>query len=216
METIELIKSDSSDIFEFSSKQVSALGNTWVGSWVVSDTLGGDAVLEGTLTKNENIYNNDSLTGKDFRKSYKIFEPTNLEKVRFNDNVISGNSCIVSGNMYHDSKDNDGNAIEVPESDRYITVTLKGVFVDFTREERVKTDEDGNFSINFNTGATVKTPAESFFIFQIMPLQSELLEAGKTYTLSVQVRENDANGNPIFRREVMQSKLKILAEGVKL
>jgi len=217
METIELIQGDSGDIYEFSSKQVINLPNNWEGSWVVSDTLGGTPILEGTLTKNENIYNSDSLIGKDFRKTYKIFESTGLEKVVFNDDVISGadnDICTVSGRIYHDSTDADGNVIEVPEVDRYITITLKGVFVDFSREMRIKTGADGNFTYDFNIGATIKTPADSFFIFQIMPLQSQQLTAGTTYILSVEVRELDENGDPIFRREVLQAKLKMLAQGV--
>ncbi len=217
MEEILLIQGDSSDIWEFSSKQVSNLPSNWEGSWVVSDTLGGTPILEGTLTKNENIYNSDSLIGEDFRKTYKIFESTGLEKVVFNDDVISGADneiCTVSGRMYHDSTDADGNAIEVPEADRYITITLKGVFVDFSREMRIKTDANGNFTHDFNIGATIKTSADSFFIFQIMPLQSQQLTAGTTYVLSIEVRELDGNGEPIFRREVLTAKLKMLQQGV--
>jgi hypothetical protein len=44
---------------------------------------------------------------------------------------------------------------------------------------RIKTDSDGNFTYDFNIGPTIKTPANSFFIFQIMSLQSELLEEGE-------------------------------------
>jgi len=217
METMTLIQGDSSDIFEFGSKQVPNLSDNWVGSWVVSDTLGGTTILEGTLIKNENIYNEDSLIGEDYRKTFKIFESTGLEKVQFNDDVISGTGnsiCTISGNMYHNSKDADDNDIEVPESDRYITITIKGVFVDFSRTQRIKTDSDGNFTYDFNIGSTVKTPKDSFFIFQIMPLQSQQLESGSTYSLSVEVRELDSNGDPIFRREVLQTKLKILTQGV--
>jgi len=105
-------------IFEFSSKQISSLNDNWVGSWTISETLGGEAILQGELTKNKDIYNDDSLVGQDFRKTYKIFEATGQEKVVFNDDVISGDSCIVSGRMYHDSVDSDGNAIEVSEVDR--------------------------------------------------------------------------------------------------
>jgi len=211
---IELITGDSSDIYEFSSKQVKDLDTKWVGSWVVADTLGGTPVLTGALTKNENILNADSLQAQDFRKTFKIFEATNLEKVQFNDDVVSGSSCIVSGRMFHDSTDTSGAKIEVNEANRYITITLKGVFVPFTREIRVKTDSNGLFTFNFNIGATIKTQAESFFIFQLMPLQSEQLVAGTTYSLSVEVKELDAAGVVIFRREVLQEKLKMLAQGV--
>jgi hypothetical protein len=214
METIELIKGDSSDIYEFSSKQVSSLTDKWEGSWVVSEALGSAPILEGTLVKNEDVMNEDSLQGEDFRKTFKIFESTELEKVRFEDDVINGQSCIVSGKMYTEGTDVDGNPIEIPSAERYITITLKGVFVPFTREMRVKTDADGIFTYNFNIGKTVKTPTNSFFIFQIMPLQSELLEVGKGYILSIEVREKDANDVIIFRREVLQAKLKITAEGV--
>jgi hypothetical protein len=215
METIELIKGDSSDIYEFSSKQVSNLSDNWEGSWVISDTLGSEAILSGELTKNENIYNDNSLIGEDFRKTYKIFEQTNLEKVVFNDNVINGSHCTVSGTMFRNDTDSDGNAIEVPEYDRYITIILKGVFVDYSREQRIKTDVDGNFSYDFDIGSTIKIPENSFFIFQLMPLQSEQLEAGKTYVLTVEVREMDSNNSPIFRREVLQAKIKVTQEGVQ-
>lgn len=213
MEEITLICGDSSSIYEFSSKQVASLDSYWDGSWVVSETLGGTPVLEGTLVKNEDIKNSDSLVGEEFRKSYKIFEPTELEKVQFNEDIISGNTCTVSGKMFRDGTDTDGNIIEVPEADRYITITLKGIFSGFTREKRIKTDIDGNFTYNFNIGNTVKTPANSFFIFQLMPLQSEQLEVG-TYFLSVEVRQKDDADNIIFRREVLTAKLKMTQQGV--
>ena len=213
MEEMQLIKGDSSDIYQFSSKQVSILGSTWEGSWVVSDELGGVPVIEGILAKNENIFNEDSLVNEDFRKTFKIFESTGLEKLEFNEDVIQDEICTVSGRIFRDGTDANGNTIEIPENDKYVTITLKGVFAAFTREERIKTESDGTFSYDFNIGKTVKTPANSFFIFQLMPLQSELLEVG-SYFLSVEVRENDTNDNVIFRREVLQEKLKITTQGV--
>jgi len=214
MEEIELIVGDSSPVFEFSSKQVDSLDDRWDGTWVISDTLGGTPILEGDLVKNEDIKNDDSLQGEEFRKTYKIFETTELEKVQFNEDVISGSTCTVSGKMYRDGTDSDGNTIEIPEEDRYITITIKGIFSGFKRDQRVKTDSNGNFTYNFNIGKTVKTPADSFFIFQIMPLQSEQLEVG-TYYLSVEVKQKDDNDNIIFRRETLQAKLRMITQGVK-
>jgi len=46
-----------------------------------------------------------------------------------------------------------------------------------------------------------------------MPLQSEQLEVG-TYYLSVEVKQKDDNDNIIFRREVLQAKLKMVKQGV--
>ena len=209
MDTITIIKADASDIFEFSSKQVEVLDSLWEGSWTVADELGGVPVLEGSLSKNENIMNDDSLEFEDFRKSYKIYETDDKELVRFNDDVILGTSCVVSGKMYKDGVD-----IEIPEVDRYITITLKGIFVTYSREIRLKTDANGEFSHNFNIGATIKTPANSFFIFQMMPLQSELLDI-KTYIISIEVRQKDIEGVIVFRREVLQNKLKVTKQGVQ-
>ena len=214
MEEIELIVGNSSPVFEFSSKQVDSLDDRWDGTWAISDKLGGNAILEGDLVKNKDIKNNDSLQGEEFRKTYKIFEATELEKVQFNEDIISGETCTVSGKMYRDGTDTDGNVIKIPEEDRYITVTIKGIFSGFKREQRIKTDSDGNFTYNFNIGKTVKTPANSFFIFQIMPLQSEQLEVG-TYYLSVEVKQKDDNDNIIFRRETLHAKLKMITQGVK-
>lgn len=210
MEIIELIVGDSSSIYEFSSKQVRSLDDRWGGSWIVSETLGSDAIVEGVLVKNENIMNEDSLVGEDFRKTFKIFESTELEKVQFNEDIISGSSCVVSGKMFRDESTSDS---KIPEEGRYITIIIKGVFVAFTREQRVKTDVDGNFTYDFNIGKTIKTPADSFFIFQLMPLQSELLEV-KGYTLSVEVKQKDINDNIVFRREVLQAKLRMLPQGI--
>ena len=214
MNTITIIKADASDIFEFASKQVEVLDSLWEGSWTVSEELGEVPVLEGTLSKNENIMNNDSLEFEDFRKSHKIYEADDKELVRFNDDVIVGTSCIVSGKMYKDEVDANGDLIEVPEIDRYITITIKGIFVSYSREIRLKTDINGEFSHDFNIGATIKTPANSFFIFQMTPLQSELLKV-KTYILSIEVRQKDALGAIIFRREVLQNKLKVTKQGVQ-
>ena len=214
MDTITIIKADASDIFEFSSKQVEVLDSLWEGSWTVADELGGVPVLEGSLSKNENIMNDDSLEFEDFRKSYKIYETDDKELVRFNDDVILGTSCVVSGKMYKDGVDVDSNPIEIPEVDRYITITLKGIFVTYSREIRLKTDANGEFSHDFNIGATIKTPANSFFIFQMMPLQSELLNI-KTYIISIEVRQKDAEGIIVFRREVLQNKLKVTKQGVQ-
>ena len=133
--------------------------------------------------------------------------------MQFNDNIINGDICTISGKMYHEETDDDGNPIEVPETDRYITITLKGVFVSYSREKRVKTDSEGKFSCDLNIGKTIKTPANSFFIFQIMPMQSEQLDIG-AYYLSVEVRQRDSDRNIIFRREVLTSKVKILQQGV--
>ncbi len=213
MEEITLICGDSSDIFEFSSKQVDTLTNLWEGSWVISETLGGNPILEGPITKNEDILNNDSLVDQDFRTTYKIFETTELEKVIFNQNVIVGNTCTISGKMYLDGVDANNDPIEVPEVDRYITVTIKGIFVSYSREMRVQTDINGEFSIDFNIGATIKTPLNSFFIFQIMPLHSEQL-LNKTYYLTVEVRQKDIGDIVVFRKELLQTKLKITKQGV--
>lgn len=213
MEEITCIVGDSGDIFEFSSKQISQLDNNWDGTWVISKTLGGEPILTGNLTKNNDIKKNDSLVDEDFRKTYKIFEPNSKEKVEFNDDKISGNYCIVSGMIYTEGTDNEGLPIKIPEVDKYITITIKGVFVSYSRSQRVKTDAEGNFTYEFNIGETIDTPADSFFIFQLMPFESELLEVG-TYILSVEVKEKDINNKIIFRREVLQAKLKMTTQGV--
>ena len=213
MEEINLILGDSSDIYEFSSKQVEVLDSFWEGSWVVSDTLGSTPLLTGNLVKNEDIFNDDSLIGEDFRKTYKIFETTELEKVEFNADIIVGSTCTVSGRIYRDGIDGGGNPIEIPEVDRYITITIKGIFVSYSREIRVKTDINGEFIYDFDIGATVKIAANSFFIFQLSPLESEQLDV-KSYILSIEVRQKDAGNFTIFRREVLQAKLKMTTQGV--
>lgn len=215
MEEINLILGDSSDIYEFSSKQVDLLDATWEGSWVVSETLGSIPILEGDIVKNQDIFNVDSLVNEDFRKSYKIFETTEQEIVEFNADVIVGETCTVSGRIFTNGVDGNDDPIEIPETDRYITVTLKGTFVSYTREARLKTDANGEFTYDFNIGATVKTTANSFFVFQLTPLDSESLVVG-TYYLTVEVRQRDVavTGNVIFRREVLQAKLKMTKQGV--
>jgi hypothetical protein len=204
MEEISLIIGDSSSIYEFSSKQVSELDALWEASWVVSDTLGSTPILTGNLVKNEDIFNDDSLIGQDFRKTYKIFETDETEVVAFNPDIIVDSTCTVSGNMTKGG---------VAEADRYITITIKGIFVSYSREVRVKTDINGDFTYDFNIGPTVKTPANSYFIFQLSPLDSEQLE-NKSYILSVEVRQKDVSDNIIFRREVLTAKLKMTIQGV--
>jgi len=210
---MELILGDSSDIYEFSSKMVGELDENWEGSWVISDTLGGDTIIEGLLVKNKDIFNDDSLIGEDFRKTYKIFEPAGNEVVEFNDDVIEGSDVTITGSMFTLSKDEFGNEIRIPVPNKYITITIKGVFVAYSRSLRVKTDEEGNFTCVLNIGKTIKTPENSFFIFQIMPLESEKLQV-KSYYLTVEVRQRDENNVIIFRKEVLQAKLKILQYGL--
>lgn len=204
MEEISLIIGDSSSIYEFSSKQVGELDAFWEASWVVSDTLGSAPLLTGNLVKNEDIFNNDSLVAQDFRKTFKIFETDDTEVVIFNPDVIVDSTCTVSGNM---------SKATVAEADRYITITIKGIFVPYSREVRVKTDVNGDFTYDFDIGPTVKTPANSFFVFQLSPLDSEQLE-NKAYVLSVEVRQKDVSNFVIFRREVLQAKLKMTIQGV--
>jgi hypothetical protein len=208
METFELIKGDSSDIWEFSSKQVDVLDDSWEGSWVVSETLGGEPVIEGDLIKNIDIFNDDSLIGEDYKKSYKLFEAEDGEVLEFNADVIDSTDThllTVQGRIINTSGD--------PVPDRYAYITIKGVFVNASRELRVKTDANGEFSAVFDLSKTVKTPANSFFIFQILPLQSEQLTES-SYVVSVEVRQKNTSDELIFRKEVMQSKIKMKAEGV--
>jgi len=202
METIELIKGDSSSIFEFSNKQVPTLGDDWEGGWFVSEALGTKPILEGSLMKNSPIFNNDSLVGEEFRKTFKIFEGSETEKVQWNEDIIDEESAIISGIVHIDN---------IPQPNRYITVQLKGIFSSFTRDIRIKTDEEGKFSYDFNIGNTVKTPENSFFLFQLMPLESELLEV-KTYMISIEIRQLDNESKLQFRKVVMQAKLKITAK----
>lgn len=209
MEEIELIRADSSNIYEFSSKQVSTLDDKWEGSWVVALTLGGAPVIQGNLIKNIDIYNEDSLTGEDYKKSYKLFEGETGEILEFNDDVIVDNITTVSGKIYTEASD--GSKIGV--ANRYAYITIKGVFVPHSRELRVKTDVDGNFSTDFDFGESIKTPANSFFIFQILPLDSEQL-IEDNYVLAVEVRQKDANDTLMFRKELLQAKIKMKQQGV--
>jgi len=214
MEEIELIIGDNSSIYQFSSKQVTLLDDRWSGSWAISKSIGGESILSGNLIKNDDIFNDDSIENEEFRKTYKIFETTEKEIVEFNEDIINHGSCIVTGRMFTVGTDDDGNKVNIPEINRYITITLKSIFTKYTRSEMVKTDENGAFSFDFNIGATVKTKANSVFVFQLMPLESEQLEVGD-YFLSVEVKQrNDINDDIIFRREVLQAKLRMSIQGV--
>jgi len=214
MEEIELILGDSSSIWEFSNKQIDNLSDLWEGSWVVSDKLGSTPIITGNLVKNQNIMNDDSLVDEEFRKTYKIFEPDTAELIVFNDDVIVNEVATISGRIYKDGVDGNQDPIEVPSEGRYITITIKGIFSSFTRDIRVKTDVDGLFAYDFNIGKTIKTPADSFFLFQIMPLESQQLSV-KSYVLSVEIRQLDGQGVVEFRREVLQAKLKMKEQGVE-
>lgn len=206
MEEVLLVKCDNSSLYEFSSKSVPALDDTWEGSWVISEELGSTPLVEGVLIKNLDIMNNDSLISEDYKKSYKIFESSGTEKVTFNDDVILDNGSTVSGVI---TEANGVTAIP----NKYIYVTLKGLFVPHTREIRLKTDDNGAFIYSFNIGKTIKIPLNSFFIFQLMPHDTENLEP-KKYYLTVEVRQKDILGNLIFSKEVLTTKLKILQQGL--
>jgi hypothetical protein len=210
MEEIVLIIGDSSDLYEFISKQVPILDDTWEASYVVSEVLGGTPVISGDLVKNEVIYNEDSLVGEDTRNSYKIFEPheTSPEFIEFNVDNIVDNICVVSGVI----KRKEGTSTIVVQ-DKYAYITIKGVFVPHSRTERVKSDIDGNFSINFDLNNTIKTPQNSFFIFQLVPSKSEqLLE--RTYFLTIEIRQKNVSDEVMFRKEIMQVKLKMTKQGI--
>lgn len=217
MEEIELIVGDSGNIYQFSSKQVASLTSDWEGSWVVSDKLGSEPILTGSIVKNDNIFNSDSLVDEEFRKTFKLFEAldNNLEKVVFNDDVIIGEVATISGRIYTEGTDGDGNPTEVPVQDKYITLTIKGIFSGFKRSIRVQSDTQGKFTTDLNIGNTIKTPANSFFIFQMMPLESEQLEEGKSYVLSIEVRQLDELNVIQFRKEVLQARLRMKAQGVE-
>jgi len=200
----ELIKGDSSDIWEFYSKEIPELDNFWSGKWVISENLGDNIILQGELTKNKNIYYNNSLINEDFRKTYIIFEELKTEEVIFNNDIIENNKVTISGNI---------NINLVPEINKYITIKIKGIFTESKREIRVKTDKLGNFSCIFDLSPTVKTSENSFFIFQLSPTDSEKLNVS-TYSLSIEIKQEDINSKVIFRKEILQTKLKILQQGV--
>ena len=206
METIELIIGDSSDIYEFSSKEVPNLDEKWEGSWAIKEKIElEEEVLSGNLIKNDTIYNDDSLIGEDVKLSWKIFEGTSNHVVSINREEMQGEDYIVSGVITKEG---------VPQENTYITITIKGKIVDYRRSTMVKTNDLGEFEAVLSLSNTIKRPANSFFIFQIMPLQSEMLEP-KTYYISVEIRQKDENGDLVFRKEVMQNKLKMKNQGVK-
>lgn len=176
MEEILLIQGDNSSIYEFSSKSVLTLDDSWEGSWVISEELGGTPLVEGVLIKNMNVLNIDSLIGEDYKKSFKIFEPNGKEELVFNTDVLVNESLTVSGIVTDTSS-------ALPIEDKYVYITIKGVFVPHTREIRVKTNENGYFECTFDLNKTIKIPANSFFIFQLMPHDTETLEL-KKYFLS--------------------------------
>lgn len=213
METIDLIVGDSSDIFNFSSKQVGSLSSLWEGSWVISDTLGSAPELQGILTKNPAILNDDSLVGEEYRKSYKIFEEETGQEVTFIADVINANLVTVQGKVTVDDIDANGTITKIPVEDKYVYITLKGLFKKSEREIRVKSDGNGDFTVVFDLSETEKTPADSFFIFQIMPTDSAQLSV-KKYYLSVEIRQKDALGEVVFRREVLQARLNMNKQGV--
>jgi len=210
MEEIELIIGDSSSIWEFSNKQIDHLDKFWEGSWTVASKLGESPLIQGSLLKNQNILNDDSLEEEEFRKTFKVFEPKKEEIIEFNDDVIVDKKCTVSGKIYTKGNDN----TEIPSEGRYITITIKGIFSGNKRDMQIKTDAQGKFACDFNIGKTVKTPADSFFLFQITPMESQELEVG-TYILSVEIRQLSDQGVVEFRREVLHAKLKMKAQGVK-
>ena len=210
MEQIELIVGDSSDLYEFSSKQVSELDDTWEGSWNVALTLGGTPVVSGSLIKNQDVLNDDSLEDEDFEKSYKIFKGEDNELIEFNADVITSSTATISGNIY--TLNSDGIAHD-PVQNRYAYITIKGIFSSYSRTERIKSDSNGDFSIDISLTQTVKIPANSYFIFQILPTDSVQLTE-KTYFVSAEIRQRDDLDNLIFRKEVLQSKLKMKDQGV--
>ena len=54
VQNINLIKGESSDIYQFSSKEYPTFDNDWVGNLVIrKNTIGGDVVLARSLPKNE-------------------------------------------------------------------------------------------------------------------------------------------------------------------
>jgi len=214
MDTITLIKGDSSDIYEFYSKEVTELDDNWEGSWVISENLGTTPIIQGNLIKNGDILNNDALIDEDYKKSYKLFESQEGELLRFTNETIStttnnNDTLSLAGFVYTEATD----GTEVPVVNRYVYITIKGVFKKAERTLRVQTDENGEFTAVFDLNKTIKTPANSFFIFQILPHESEQLELGD-YMLSVEIRQDNGSGTLLFRKEVMQSKLKIQKQGV--
>ena len=204
MDEIVLIKGDSSDIYEFSSRQIDHLDDKWEGKWVVSQTLGSEPILQGNLIKNDTIYNNDSLIGEDYRKSFRIFEGKPTETIEFNDDVIEDGVLTVSGTILENTS---------PVPFKYAFITVKGVFVNYSREVKVQADELGEFSVDISLDNTVKIPAESFFIFQISPAESATLEEGN-HSLTIEISQLNDVGEAIFRKELLQSRLKITKEGL--
>ena len=59
MEEIILIKGDSSDIYEFISKDLPTLDDSWEASWAITKKMGQNPELTGNLGKNTEILNAD-------------------------------------------------------------------------------------------------------------------------------------------------------------
>lgn len=85
---------------------------------------------------------------------------------------------------------------------------------------------DTNWTANYNVLAVLgdqssmllsgnldKSVDEAYFIFQLLPADTEQLDVGKYY-LSIQIQQDNGSGTLLFRKEVMQAKLIITKQGV--
>ena len=205
MDEILMIRGDSSNIYEFSSKQVDVLDDSWSGSWAVSVTLGSSPILHGKLIKNNDILNDDSLINEEIKKAYRIFEPNTGDNVVFGPEMYDENQLTITGTAYDNLKK--------PLPNKHIYINIKGIFALHSREIRIKTDINGVFTCIFNLNKTIRTPQNSFFIFQILPMDSQKL-VEQSYFVSVEVQQKNESGLLIFRKEVLQSKLKIKQQGI--
>lgn len=206
---VELIKGDSSDIFEFSTKDVPILDDRWVGTFAVKTNLIDDiAVVSGALTKNPIIYNEDSLVGSELDIETELFQPDDKKETVTEISYITdeiNKTATVTGTILL-------NGSVVVERWVYITIIDK-FNTKNKRRSKVKSDVNGEFSLLFSTDVTIKHNANEFLIFQLTPQQSELLEPEK-YNLVVEIQQLDINDNIIFRKEVMQEKLVVSQEGI--
>lgn len=76
MEEIYLIKGDSSDIYEFLSKEIPLLDDTWEASWAITKVIGENPIMTGALTKNLDIFEANGTTIKTPANSFFIFQLT--------------------------------------------------------------------------------------------------------------------------------------------
>lgn len=99
--------------------------------------------------------------------------------------------------------------VQKPIENALVTISLTSTQKEITKFGTGVSQQDGTFTIEINTGATIKIPAKNSLVFNIPNEVTAKIVPGRYYCV-VTIYKEELDGKVSYSREVIQTKLDIL------